>query len=108
MAAASEPQAAALENEARRRENRSGAPAPEPAGEHEGGLIVRNFSASPSRPASESTVRFLRSPRLSHSANNGVRADALQRAQQTYGNHFVQRAIASAQKPESAAAGIIP
>src|ERR1700759_1486608 len=100
MAAASEPQPVALENEARRRENRSGAPAPEPAGGHGGGLIVRNFNAAPTRPPAESTVRFLRSPSFSHSANNGVRADALQRAQQTYGNHFVQRAIASAQKPE--------
>jgi len=108
MPATSEPQSVALENDVIPRDCRSGAPSPEPVAEYEGGRVMRHFSGAPARPAAESTARLLRSPRLSHSANHGVRADALQRAQQTFGNQFVQRAIASAQNPQSVGAGIIP
>jgi hypothetical protein len=39
-------------------------------------------------------TRLMRSASLAHSANDAVRAIAFKRAQQTYGNRFVQRAIA--------------
>ena len=39
-------------------------------------------------------TRLLRSPSLSHSANDALRAIAFRRAQQTCGNRFVQRALA--------------
>lgn len=98
MAARSEPQSAALENDARRRENSSGSTTPEPLSEHEDGLVGRIFSGAPGEPSAEGAARLLGSSTFSYSANSGPRAISLKRAQQTHGNHFAQRVVRGIQR----------
>ena len=52
------------------------------------------FSGASDESQDGGPTRLMRSASLAHSANGAVRAIAFKRAQQTYGNRFVQRAIA--------------
>jgi uncharacterized protein DUF4157/pretoxin HINT domain-containing protein len=74
---------------------------PETLNDLEGGVTGRVFSGTPGEPPADNASRVLRSPSLSHSANNAVRIVALKRAQQSYGNRFVQRAIAGIHRSPS-------
>jgi phage-related protein len=83
-------QSAAPEIEASRRESALSAPIEQPPCEQYAGLPAHAFGNGASR--------LLSSPALSHSANRGLRAVSLKRAQQTYGNRFAQRAVAGIQR----------
>ena len=98
MSTSAEPANAPKESEPRRNEGVSPVPTQEPATGQDGGLLRRVFSGAPGEPPGEGTARFLGSPRLSHPANNGLRAIALKKAQQAHGNRFVQRVAAHMQQ----------
>jgi phage-related protein len=83
-------QSAAPEIEASRRESASSPPIEQPPCEQYAGLPAHAFGNGASR--------LLSSPALSHSANRGLRAVSLKRAQQTYGNRFAQSAVAGIQR----------
>jgi hypothetical protein len=51
------------------------------------------FGSTPPEPPVAATSRLVNHPLLAHPANRMVRAVALRRAQQTYGNRFVQRVV---------------
>jgi hypothetical protein len=98
MAATSELQSGALENDARRRENAASPPTKENYDEQYGGLLGSVFSGAAGEPSTEGTARLLGSSAFSHSANSGPRAISLKRTQQSHGNHFTQRVIKRVQR----------
>ncbi len=75
-------------------ETKSGSSLLEQVDEPYGGSPGRFLAGRPGQPLAQDAVHFLRNPRLNLSRNAGVRNIAIQRAQQTYGNRFVQRALA--------------
>jgi hypothetical protein len=85
-------QTASPENESRARDNAVAPPL------RENGLSLRPLdhilSGTAGEPQGGGVGRLLRKASLSHSANRPVRALALQRAQQSHGNLFTQRALA--------------
>lgn len=95
MSTAAEPVSASHDADATRQNQSATATlVQEPAAEPDHAIAGRLFSGAPGEPPGEGTTKILRHPTLSHSANTAVRAIALKRAQQHYGNQFVQRAIA--------------
>jgi hypothetical protein len=86
------------ETEAKGQGSAFGQPVQEPASEQDGGFLSRAFGGGPGEPLENGATRVLRSPALSHPANSGLRAISLQRAQQTFGNRFAQRAVSHVQK----------
>ena len=102
MSSSAELATAPKESEAQRQDNALATPAQELASEQDGGLLSRAFGGAPGEPPADGAVRFLSST-LSHSANSGLRAVSLKRAQQTFGNRFAQRAVAQVQRKSAAA-----
>jgi hypothetical protein len=86
------------ESEARGQAGAFGQPAQEAVSEQDGGFISRAFGGAPGEPPANGAIRILQNPSLSHSANGGVRAISLMRAQQTFGNRFAQRAVAQVRR----------
>ena len=73
------------------------------AGESFGGVLGNVLSNSMAEPRNNKNSR-LSDPLLSHPVNSSFRSTAFKHAQQSHGNHFVQRLIAST----SASAPVIP
>jgi hypothetical protein len=58
-----------------------------------GGALGAYLGGAPPEPPVAATARLVNHPVMARPANRAVRALALRRAQQTYGNHFVQRVV---------------
>src|SRR6266511_100714 len=89
MAAVAEVTDAAEQHEVSQSRQVGALPVSEIGGEQFGGPLSSIFAGEP--PAA--TTARLSHPSLSHPANTVFRSSAFKRAQQTRGNHFVQRAI---------------
>lgn len=59
-----------------------------------GTLVGSSLAGAPGKPPGEGVTHLLRSPALAHASNDGLRAVAIQRAQRTHGNRYVQRLVA--------------
>ncbi len=95
MSTAAEPVSTSHDADTTRQHNNATATlVQEPAVEQDHAIAGRLSSGTPGEPPGEGATKILRHPTLSHSANTAVRAIALKRAQQQYGNQFIQRAIA--------------
>lgn len=95
MSTAAEPVSASHDADATRQHNGATTTlVQEPAIEQDRAIAGQLSGGTPGEPPGEGVTKILRHPSLSHSANTAVRAIALKRAQQQYGNQFVQRAIA--------------
>jgi Zn-dependent peptidase ImmA (M78 family) len=71
--------------------NRSLHGAPQPVIEAEDTIAGRVFSGTQFRPPGGAAAQLLSSNAMSSSVNSSIRFATVQRAQQTYGNRFVQR-----------------
>src|ERR1043165_1019325 len=84
-------------------------PEPAPVSLSESGAVGGLFDG-PSKAAGASpldTQKFLSQQALSLSPNSSVRGVAMRQVQRTYGNSFVQRAIASRQS-QASSDGVLP
>jgi Domain of unknown function (DUF4157)/HNH/ENDO VII superfamily nuclease with conserved GHE residues len=79
------------ESESSRQENFSVSRAPQPEIEQGEVFAGRVFGGRPFQPSVQGATQLLSSAAMSHSANSSVRLAAVQQAQRTHGNRFVQR-----------------
>jgi hypothetical protein len=66
--------------------------------EPDAGMLSQIFGGAPRAQPVKSASQLLRSPTLSHPANNPLRVLTLQRAQRTLGNHYAQRLVSEARQ----------
>jgi hypothetical protein len=91
------------ESEGKGKSNAFSAPAQETATEQDSGVPSRAFGGAAGEPSGSRAAHFLGSPSLSHPVNSPARVVALKRAQQSYGNRFIQRFIQRTLRQDPAA-----
>jgi hypothetical protein len=90
------------ESEGTRHETVSAPHTPQPLTEPDAGLSGRVFGGAPAQPPVDKAAQLLSSRAFSGSVNSAIRLTAVQRAQRTYGNRFVQRIANRVQQTSSA------
>jgi hypothetical protein len=92
--------------EANRRQEDPGSSSNDLEGRQSNALFDRFFGDTKGALSPVGTARFLTHATISHSANNSLRTISLERAQQSYGNRFVQRAVTAAQHESAASRSV--